>query len=47
VEIDFERRSVRKNGEPVSLAARELDLLRYLIDRRGKVVSREDLSEGV
>ena len=47
VEIDFERRAVRKNGEPVNLAAKELDLLRYLIDRRGKVVSREELLEGV
>jgi two-component system, OmpR family, alkaline phosphatase synthesis response regulator PhoP len=47
VDIDFERGQVRKNGAPVSLAAKELDLLRYLIDRRGKVVSREELLEGV
>jgi two-component system, OmpR family, alkaline phosphatase synthesis response regulator PhoP len=47
VEIDFERGQVRKNGIQISLAAKELDLLRYLIDRRGKVVSREELLEGV
>ena len=47
VEIDFERGQVRKNGSPISLAAKELDLLRYLIDRRGKVVSREELLEAV
>jgi two-component system alkaline phosphatase synthesis response regulator PhoP len=47
VEIDFEAGEVRKNGAPVSLAAKELDLLRYLIDHRGNVVSREDLLEGV
>jgi two-component system alkaline phosphatase synthesis response regulator PhoP len=47
VEIDFEAGDVRKNGAPVSLAAKELDLLRYLIDHRGNVVSREDLLEGV
>jgi two-component system alkaline phosphatase synthesis response regulator PhoP len=47
VDIDFERGQVRKNGAPISLAAKELDLLRYLIDRRGKVVSREELLEGV
>jgi len=38
---------VRKNGEPVNLAAKELELLRYLIDHRENVVSREDLLEGV
>jgi two-component system alkaline phosphatase synthesis response regulator PhoP len=32
---------------PVGLAAKELELLRYLIDRRGKVVSRDELLEGV
>jgi two-component system alkaline phosphatase synthesis response regulator PhoP len=45
VEIDFERSQVRKNGAPINLAAKELDLLHYLIDRRGKVVSREELLE--
>lgn len=47
VEIDFERGSVRKNGSPVSLTARELELLRYLIDRRGSIVPRHELLEGV
>jgi two-component system alkaline phosphatase synthesis response regulator PhoP len=43
VEADFESGEVKKNGELVSLAAKELQLLRYLIDRRGVVVTREDL----
>ena len=47
VEVDFERGHVRKNGNTIGLAAKELDLLRYLIDRRGRVVSREELLEGV
>ena len=47
VSIDFEQGEVRKAGAPVSLAAKELDLLRYLVDHRGKVVSREELLEGV
>jgi two-component system alkaline phosphatase synthesis response regulator PhoP len=47
VDIDFERGHVRKNGNSISLAAKELDLLHYLIDRRGKVVSREELLEAV
>jgi two-component system alkaline phosphatase synthesis response regulator PhoP len=42
-EVDFEKRDVRKNGVPVTLAGKELDLLRYLIDRRGNVVSRDEL----
>lgn len=47
VEIDFERGYVQKDGAPIGLAGKELDLLRYLIDHRGKVVSREELLEGV
>ena len=47
VEIDFERGEVRKGDAEVNLAAKELDLLRYLIDRRGSVVSRDELLEAV
>ena len=36
-----------RDGVPVNLAAKELELLRYLIDRRGKVVPREELLEAV
>jgi two-component system alkaline phosphatase synthesis response regulator PhoP len=47
VEVDFEKGGVLKNGVPVSLAAKELELLRYLIDHRGNVVSRDELLEAV
>src|SRR6266568_7182284 len=47
VEADFESGQVMKNGAPVSMAAKELQLLRYLIDRRGTVVTREDLLQHV
>ena len=47
IAIDFERNQVVRAGAPVALAAKELELLRYLVDRRGKVVSREELLEGV
>ena len=47
VDVDFETGDVRKDGMPVGLAAKELELLRYLIDHRGKVVSRDELLEGV
>ncbi|HUP04148.1 MAG TPA: response regulator transcription factor [Bryobacteraceae bacterium] len=44
---DFERGEVRKSGRAVSLAGKELELLQYLVDHRGNVVSREELLEGV
>ena len=47
VDVDFEKADVRKQGQAVSLAAKELELLRYLIDHRGKVVSRDELLEAV
>jgi two-component system alkaline phosphatase synthesis response regulator PhoP len=47
VEVDFENGGVLKSGVPVNLAAKELELLRYLIDHRGNVVSRDELLEAV
>jgi two-component system alkaline phosphatase synthesis response regulator PhoP len=47
VEADFESGQVRKHGALVTVAAKELQLLRYLIDRRGTVVTREDLLQHV
>lgn len=47
VEIDFERGVVVKSGQPLSLAGKELQLLRYLVEHRGKVVPREELLETV
>jgi two-component system alkaline phosphatase synthesis response regulator PhoP len=47
VEVDFERNTVLKDGANISLAGKELQLLRYLIDHRGNVVSRDELMENV
>ena len=47
VSADFAVGQVHKKGEPVTMAAKELQLLRYLIDRRGTVVSREELLQNV
>ena len=47
VSIDFERGDATKGGAPIALAAKEFELLRYLVNRRGKVVSREELLESV
>lgn len=47
VNIDFETGEASKGGARLNLAGKELDLLRYLIHRRGSVVSREELLESV
>jgi two-component system, OmpR family, alkaline phosphatase synthesis response regulator PhoP len=43
VEVDFETTEVRKGGQPVTLAQKEIDLLRYLIDHRHRVVTRDEV----
>lgn len=47
IQVDFESGKVQKNGAPVNLATKELQLLRYLIDQRGSVVPREELLQKV
>jgi two-component system, OmpR family, alkaline phosphatase synthesis response regulator PhoP len=45
VDVNFETGEVLKDGAPIGLAGKELELLRYLVDHRGKVVSRDELLE--
>lgn len=45
--LDEETRGVRKNGEAVELTEKEFAILQYLAERRGSVVSVEDIFEGV
>jgi two-component system alkaline phosphatase synthesis response regulator PhoP len=45
--IDFRRAEVRRGGRPVNLAGKELQLLRYLIDNRERVVPREEIMRKV
>lgn len=47
VKVDFVAGIVLRAEEPVSLAGKELQLLRYLIDHRNSVVPREELLEKV
>jgi len=47
VEVRFKACEVRKGGSPVDLSAREFELLRFLIEHRGEVVSRERLLDAV
>jgi two-component system alkaline phosphatase synthesis response regulator PhoP len=47
VVVDFRRAEVRRAGRQVSLASKELQLLRYLIDNRERVVPREEIMRKV
>ena len=43
IRIDFETGIVQKDGRHVGMAGKEIELLRYLVEHRGKVVSRDEL----
>lgn len=43
VVVDFKRHEVQKAGEKVHLTALEFKLLKFFIERKGEVVSRNDL----
>jgi len=45
--IDLRGTEVQREGRPVSLSAREFQLLRYLVEHRGKTVSRGELLKEV
>lgn len=47
VVADFDHGIVTKGGQPVQMAGKELQLLRYLVEHRGQTVSREQLLEAV
>lgn len=47
VEIDFERAEAYKHGERINITAKELELLRYLVDNRDRVVSRDEILRNV
>lgn len=44
VELDFGSRSVRRQGQVVSVTSVEFDLLAVLLQHAGQIVSRDDLS---
>lgn len=45
--MDVERHEVTVSGTPVELTRREFDLLRYLLENKEKVISRESLLDNV
>jgi two-component system alkaline phosphatase synthesis response regulator PhoP len=47
VVVNFKRSEVRKGQESIILSPREFKLLRFLIDHRGEVVTRERLLDAV
>jgi len=47
IRVDVRRAEVTRGGKPVYLTAREFQLLRYLIDRAGSTVSRDELLRSV
>jgi DNA-binding response OmpR family regulator len=47
ISIDFDADSVRVSGLPVRLTKREFELLRFLVENRNRVLSRDRLLERV
>ena len=47
VEMDFESAQVRKAGQPVNMATKELQLICYLVQNRDRVVPREEILKKV
>lgn len=47
VKLDVDRHAVTYNTEPVELTKKEFDLLKYLMDNRNIVISREKILEEV
>jgi len=43
LEINFRKYNALKRRKPLSLSPREFEILKYFIERRGEIVSREDL----
>jgi DNA-binding response OmpR family regulator len=47
VALNFKTHEARRGERPIRLSAREFQLLRFFIERRGEVVTREQLLDGV
>jgi two-component system alkaline phosphatase synthesis response regulator PhoP len=43
LEIDFRKYSAKKKDQIITLSPREYEILKYFIERRGEIISREDL----
>ena len=47
IHVDFTTARLTKNGKPTALGERECRLLRYLVERKGNVLSRDELLQEV
>ncbi len=47
VAIDFRTHTATRGARPLELSSREFEILRFLIERRGQVVTREELLRAV
>lgn len=47
IQVDFRRAEVHRNGTAIELSALELKLLRYFVEHRGAVLSRDELLDRV
>lgn len=47
LEVDFMQYECRKNGTGVSLTTHEFDILKYLVENRGRVIGRNELLDAV
>lgn len=43
VEFDFATRQARRDGEPIPVLPKEIDLAHFLLENRGRVVTRDEL----
>lgn len=47
VDVDFQQHVVTRNGEALTLALKEFEILQLLVEHRGEIVSRERMLEEV
>jgi len=47
IEVDFRSVEVRRHGQPVEMSAREFALLKFFIEQRGAMLSRQQLLQEV
>lgn len=47
IEIDFKKMELIKKNKPVMLSVMEIKILKYLIERKGEVITRDDMLNNV
>jgi DNA-binding response OmpR family regulator len=47
IEVNFRKFEVTRKGEPIEVSPREFNILKYFIEHRGEVISRDQLLDAV